>query len=137
MQGIQVRRTIARGLVLAKPAMMITMPATGDTGRIISLASCIIMARSTGSPPRPAATDGAIGTSPVKDATPEPVRSVTRAITAETTKPVPDMPKPRDFAPSMRSATSPVFLRPSANRAATKIRPTTFVSMLPMPLNIA
>lgn len=44
--------------------MMITRLDTGDTGRIISLASCIIIAKSAGSQPNPATTEGAIGTNP-------------------------------------------------------------------------
>ena len=135
--GIQVRRTTASGDTPAKPATIMITPATGDTGRRNSLASCSIMASTVGSPPNPAATVGAIGTSPVKDATPDPVSTVTMPITAESTRPVPIIPNPADFAASIMRPTRPAFFRPSAKSAATKMRPTTLCIMWPMPLNIA
>lgn len=71
---------------------------------------------------------------PVKEATPELVRTVTSAITNESTIPVPAIPMRSDFADSMRRFMRPVVCRPAAKSAATKVRSTTLVSMLPMPL---
>ena len=52
VQGIQVRRTTAMGETPANPATIMMTPATGESGRAHSLASCSIMASSVGATPK-------------------------------------------------------------------------------------
>ena len=55
---------------------------------------------------------------------------------AESTTPVPVTPRPQFLATSIKQVMRPVCCRPLAKKAATKIRPTVLVRMLPMPLNM-
>ena len=86
---------------MAKPAQIMMTPATGDRGRAHSDANCSIKAMSAGLPPKLSAIEGANGTKAVKEATPEPVKMVTIAMTMDIRIPVPERPNPTFFAPSI------------------------------------